>query len=77
MLSIVAVLVLEDGGTGMELGVRQTNLKLCLLTLLLHLRTDEWHSDSRSHSRGASMREESPFLRLINGNSCACNVIMW
>ena len=65
LLSVVAVLSLEDRGIGTDLGVGETNRKLCLLILLLHLRTDECHSDSKSNSRGAEMIEESHFMRFF------------
>ena len=51
-------------------------VNLSLLTILLHLRIAEWHSDSKTHSRGTEMMEESPFLHLFDGNSCACNVVI-
>ena len=71
MLTIVSLLVLEDRGIVIELGVGETNRKLSLLTLLFHLRIAEWHSDSKSHSRGTEMMEEFPFLLFFDGSSCA------
>ena len=60
--------VLEDKDAGTELVFGENNRKLSLLTLLLHLHITEWHSDSKSYSGGTAMVEESPFLRLFDGN---------
>ena len=69
MISTVSVLVLRDRGTCVELKIGETNRKFSLLKLLLHLHMVKWHSDSKSHSKGATMTEESPFLCLLDVNS--------